>query len=130
LLEIGNWLAVNGEAVFSTRPWRVFGEGPTQVLKGGFTDTKRAAFTSQDIRFTTSGGALYATVLAWPENGEVTIQSLGTNLRLYPKEIGNVQLLGSSQPLKWARGKAGLKVKFPEQQPCEAAYVVKVTPKG
>jgi len=130
LLEIGNWLAVNGEAVFSSRPWRVFGEGPTQVLKGGFTDTKRSAFTSQDIRFTPSSGALYATVLAWPENGEVTIQSLGTNLRLYPKEVGNVQLLGSSQPLKWARGKAGLKVKLPEAKPCEAAYVVKVTPKG
>jgi alpha-L-fucosidase len=129
LLDIGKWLWVNGEAIYGTRPWKVFGEGPTQVLKGGFTDTKRDAFTSQDIRFTTRGDALYATLLEWPDYGEVTIQSLAPNLRLYPKAIGNVQLLGAKESLEWTRVKAGLKVRLPEQKPCEAAYVLKVTAK-
>jgi len=129
LLEIGRWLQVNGEAVFGTRPWKVYGEGPTQVASGGFTDTKRGAFTGQDIRFTTKGGVLYATLLAWPENGEVTLQSLSPNLRLYPREVADVRLLGTGQPLKWSRGKSGLKVKLPEGKPCEAAWVLKIVPK-
>jgi alpha-L-fucosidase len=129
LLGIGEWLQVNGEAIFSTRPWKVYGEGPTKILKGGFTDTKRAAFTSQDVRFTTKGSALYATMLAWPANGEAVIQSLGSNLRLYPRDIAKVTLLGSQEELKWSRGKTGLRVKLPAERPCEAACVLKIVPK-
>ena len=128
LLDIGKWLWANDEAIYGSRPWKVFGEGPTQVVAGGFTDAKRQAFTAQDIRFTTRGGVLYAIVLAWPEDGDVTIRSLGSNLRLYPREIGGVQLLGSKEPLKWSRGKAGLKVKLPRQKPCESAWVLKILP--
>ena len=100
-----------------------------QVASGGFTDTKRRTFTSQDIRFTIKGSALYAIVLAWPENGEVTVQSLASHLRLYPRQIGNVQLLGTKDAVKWSRVKSGLKVKLPEQRPCESACVLKITPK-
>jgi alpha-L-fucosidase len=129
LLDVGQWLWTNGEAIYGTRPWKVFGEGPTEVMSGGFTDTKREAFTDKDVRFTTKGDALYAIVLGWPKNGEVTVQSLSANLRLYPRPIANVQLLGAKGPLKWSRGKTGLKVKMPKKRPCEAAYVLKITPK-
>ena len=129
LLEIGRWLSVNGEAIYDTRPWKVYGEGPTQVGKGSFTDTRREAFTSQDIRFTTKGDALYATLLAWPENGEVTIQSLGSNLRLFAADIASVELLGAKDPLKWSRTVRGLKVKLPTGKPCNHAYALKITPK-
>jgi alpha-L-fucosidase len=129
LLDTGKWLAVNGEAIYGTRPWKVYGEGPTQVESGMFTDTKRAAFTSRDVRFTTKGDTLYATVLAWPE-GEATILSLGTNLRLYNGEIGDVQLLGASEPVQWSRDEGGLKVKFPSQKPCDYAYVLKISRKA
>ncbi len=61
--EIGRWLEVNGEGIYGTRPWHESGEGPTQVLEGAFTDTKRTVFTSEDIRFTTKDGALYAHVM-------------------------------------------------------------------
>ncbi|RME54724.1 MAG: alpha-L-fucosidase, partial [Caldilineae bacterium] len=60
LRGIGAWLAANGEAIYGTRPWYEFGEGPTQVLSGAFTDTRRTPFTSKDIRFTRKGDALYA----------------------------------------------------------------------
>ena len=70
LLAIGKWLTVNGEAIYDSRPWKVFGEGPTEVTTGAFTDTKRQMFGERDIRFTTRGDILYATVLAIPEKDE------------------------------------------------------------
>lgn len=127
LLDIGRWLWVNGEAIYDTRPWKVFGEGPTAVSSGGFADTKRGAFTCRDIRFTTKGSILYAILLAWPENGEVIIQSLSTNLRLYPGEVAGVQLLGSKGQIQWSRNESGLKVKLPQEKPCEGAYVLRIS---
>ncbi len=128
LLEVGQWLAVNGEAIYETRPWKVYGEGPTQVESGMFADTKRAPFTGCDIRFTTKGDVLYATLLAWPGT-EARIESLGANLRLYNDEIASVQLLGCDTPIQWSRDEGGLKVQLPAHKPCEHAYVLKITSK-
>ena len=63
LLAIGRWLAINGEAIYAARPWRTFGEGPTPVPEGSFTDTERNPFTGRDFRFTAKGHTLYA--IAW-----------------------------------------------------------------
>ena len=83
------------QAIYSTRPWKIFGEGPTEVSEGAFTDTKRQSFTSQDIRFTTSGDTLYAIALAWPDQAW-TIKSLGTASAQAPGRIASVELLGSA----------------------------------
>ena len=129
LLEIGGWLTINGEAIYGARPWKVFGEGPTQVIGGSFGDTKRQAFTAQDIRFTTKGDVLYAVILGWPERGEAVIQSLSSNLKLYPGEIGTVEMLGVKEPLRWVRSARGLRVKMPAEQPCDHAVVLRIKPK-
>jgi alpha-L-fucosidase len=127
LLEIGKWLAVNGEAVYGTRPWKVFGEGPTEVAEGMFMDTKRGAFTGQDIRFTRRGqNTLYAIGLAWPEK-DLTIRSLGSDLKLYTGKIEAVELLGSKTPVAWSREAGGLKVKLPRAKPCAYAPALKIS---
>ena len=127
LRSIGRWLAVNGEAIYASRPWKVFGEGPTQVASGSLTDAKKPDFTSQDIRFTTRGETLYATFLAWPENGRVVITSLAEKTGLYPASIVQVELLGADEPLSWVRDAAGLRVELPVDKPCEHAGVLKIT---
>ena len=128
LMDIGRWLTHNGEAVYDTRPWKVYGEGPTQVGQGSFTDTKRQGFTSRDMRFTTRGEVLYATLLSWPESGEATIQSLASGLTLYSGGIARVEMLGSQEPLKWSRTTRGLKVKLPHVKPCDHAWVLRIQP--
>ncbi|MEW5901451.1 MAG: alpha-L-fucosidase, partial [Acidobacteriota bacterium] len=104
LLAIGRWLELNGEAVYGTRPWRIFGEGPTQVSEGMFTDTRRAAFTGEDFRFTTKNGILYAIALAWPEDRRLVVRSLSRGAAV----VGAVRLLGYEGPLAWKQNDMGL----------------------
>jgi alpha-L-fucosidase len=127
LLEIGRWLSINGEAIYGTRPWKVFGEGPTEVVGGSFNDTKRRPFTGEDIRFTAKDSTLYAIALAWPDSGSVTIKSLAAGSRLAFRRIRKVELLGSRARLQWTPDTAGLIVKLPGQRPCDYAFALKIS---
>jgi alpha-L-fucosidase len=127
LLEIGDWLAVNGEAVYGTRPWTVYGEGPTGIVEGSFNDGKREAFTARDIRFTRRGAnTLYAVPLAWPER-DLTIHTLGADLKLCTAAIERIELLGAAQPLRWTRAAGALKVRLPDRRPCRHAPALRIT---
>ncbi|HVU68549.1 MAG TPA: alpha-L-fucosidase [Ktedonobacteraceae bacterium] len=126
LLAIGRWLTVNGEAIYGSRPWKIYGEGPTETAGGSFTDGQERHFTGQDMRFTTQGETLYAIILAWPADGRVLITSLAAGSELHPAPIEQVELLGSSRPVSWTRTPTGLLLHFPDEQPWEYPRVVKI----
>ena len=92
---IGKWMDVNGEAIYGTRPWKVYGEGPATLAGGAFSEdkVKGMSFSSQDIRFTRKDGVIYAIFLAWPEH-EAKVTEMGKNSRNAPGRISSVSLLG------------------------------------
>ena len=117
LTEIGEWMAVNSEAIYGTKVWRKFGEGPTKIKEGQFTDGAEKVFTPEDIRFTVKGENLYCTVLSWPEDGHVVIKSLGhsadANLPEFHGIVKDVDVLGCAEKPVWERKQGGLHVTMP-----------------
>jgi alpha-L-fucosidase len=125
LLDVGAWLNVNGEGIYGTRPWRIYGEGPTKVAAGSFHDTDTATYTAEDFRFTTKGDVLYAIGLKWPIKEEIVIHSLGQTPGTRP--VQTVTLLGSDARLQFEQRSDGLHVHLPVQPPAKYAYVLRMT---
>jgi len=125
LLDVGGWLKVNGDAIYGTRTWKKFGEGPTEVAAGPVRDTKTAPYTAADFRFTTKGESIYAIELAWPTTGEAVIRSLGTS-QLDGKAVKSVALLGDNVDLRFQQKSDGLYIRLPALPPCKYAYAFRI----
>ncbi|WP_295715130.1 alpha-L-fucosidase [Mucilaginibacter sp.] len=125
LLGTGKWLKVNGEAIYGTRPWKVYGEGPTRSASGQFVDQK-IPFSSKDIRFTVKGDKLYAITLGLPAPGEtVSITSLGSDTG--NGTVAGVELLGSNVKVKWKQNKNALIINNSAVYPTQNAAAFKIT---
>jgi alpha-L-fucosidase len=132
--EIGAWLKVNGGAIYATRPWKIYGEGPSTVVAekgqfGGQRDVSNKPFTAEDIRFTQSkdGRTLYAIALEIPADGKVTVKSLASNSANWPGKIGSVRLVGGGK-LKFTRDENGLHVTLPAKFAGKTALALKIQP--
>src|SRR5438132_128110 len=124
LLDVGAWLNVNGEAIYDTRPWRTYGEGPTKVMTGSFHDTDVEHYTAADFRFTTKGDVLYAIGLGWPTNREAVIRSLARTIG--SEQVQSTAMLGSDAKLSFEQRADGLHVQLPAQAPAKYAYALRV----
>ena len=119
LEETGDWLSVNGEAIFETRPWKVFGEGPT-LEETGFSSRDRYRFKAGDVRFTRKGNTLYVIMLEWPVNGEIVLSSLkGT-------KVSKISMPGSKENIRWNQTEEGLSITLPAGQGSPHANVLKL----
>ena len=127
LNELAEWQQVNSEAIKGTRPWKIYGEGPsTEARKIGAYQLSQIKVDHTDIRFTAKGEALYAVALGWPTEGKILIKSLAENSATYPGQIRKIELLGSQSELKWTRGKEGLEIQVPDVPPCKYAFSFRI----
>jgi alpha-L-fucosidase len=127
LRDVGSWLSVNGDAIYGTRPWKIYGEGPTQVAAGSFHDTDTASYSAGDFRFTTKGSTLYAIELVWPVGGQAVVHSLGTNAPGGRQKIASVALFGSDVTLHFQQQADGLHIQLPAQAPGKYAYAFRIS---
>jgi alpha-L-fucosidase len=126
LREVGAWLKVNGEAIYGTRPWKIYGEGPTKIIEGAFHDTEAQPFTERDFRFTTKNNILYACELGWPAAGEAVIHSLAPG-QLDGRTIVSVTLLGSTSTVPFDSQPDGIHLRLPVHATGKYAHCFKVT---
>ncbi|MDE5417521.1 alpha-L-fucosidase [Labilibaculum sp. DW002] len=125
LLEMGDWFYVNKEAIYGTRTWKAYGEGPQEIVEGHLSEDKNADAVAEDIRFTTRDGNLYAIALDWPKD-KMVIRSFAKKEGLLTNEIVKVSMLGSKEKLNWKMTEAGLEVEMPTEKPCEHAFTLKI----
>jgi len=134
LEALATWITPNGEGIYSTRPWKVYGEGPSTVAGaqargqfGGARDVR--PYTAEDFRFTAKGETVYAFMMGWPDGGKATIKTLARGSVSFPKEIARVELLGDGA-LTFTRDATALMIDLPAQKVGDYAHAFKITARG
>ena len=133
LRDFGAWLKLNGEAIYGTRPWKVYGEGPAKFAEGEtkfknkhHTEYNDVESVAADVRFTAKGNTLYATSLAWPNDGIFRIKTLRKGNPYESKPVASVEFLSGNEAIEWQQTSEELMIKTDGNKPCEAAYAFRI----
>lgn len=126
LLTIGNWLSVNGEAIYGSRTWQVFGEGPTKMGKAGMFSDK-VTYTAQDVRYTRKGNTVYAILLGWPGNNTpVTLESFSGKVFDFVPKVKRITALATGEVIAFTTDDKGLHLTTPSKKIDDNAFVLKI----
>ena len=117
--EIGKWIEVNGKAIYETRPWKQFGEGPTAFATSTKAESEARQFTGEDFRFTAKDDTLYAIAMGKPSRGGWLIRSLES------EKVSTASVLGTKYT-NWRNTPEGLWVESPTKWPCEHAWGIEI----
>ena len=135
IADFGRWMRANGSAIYASRPWSVYGEGPSTqaqppIRAQGFNEGQNRPYTAEDFRFVQKGGKVYAFALAWPDNGQLAIKSLALGSRHAPGQVERVTLLGAPDALEQTRDGQALHVKLPERRRGDYVYTLEISGNG
>ncbi len=133
LKDFGQWLDINGEVIYETRPWKIHGEGPATFAEGKtrfknkhHTEYDDVESVAADVRFTSNGDTLYATSLGWPDDGTFSIESLRQGNPYESRKIDTVEFISGSNGIEWEQTDQALVIKTDGKPPCEAAYAFRI----
>ena len=133
LLEMGKWLDTNGEAIYGTRPWITFGEGPTKEPDGHFKNHnafQKLVYSNKDMRYTSKGNTIYATFFGWPDEKTVVLETFADGVLDGDLEVKNISLLGYDGDLSWEKTANGVEISLPVGIVSDKAIVFKLEIEG
>lgn len=116
--KLAEWFAINSEAVYGTRPWRVFGEGDTLVKIEGFREDK-TDWTRSDFRFVQKDGAVYAFMMGAKGGDTITLRSFAD------QNVSSIELLGYG-PVPFKQEFGVVVASLPQQLPSLCANALKI----
>ncbi|MGA3179865.1 MAG: alpha-L-fucosidase [Verrucomicrobiota bacterium] len=131
LEEFTAWMDINSEGIYATRPWKVYGEGPSvssQAPRGQFGGARDVRpYTAEDMRFTMKGDTLYAFIMVWPGTKSTVVKRMAANSpQIGERKVADVSLLGHGGKIEWTQDEQGLSVKLPDQPLCASAVTLKI----
>jgi alpha-L-fucosidase len=133
LRDFGSWLKINGEAIYGTRPWKVYGEGPSKFAEGEnkfknkhHTEYNDVESVAADIRFTAKDDVLYAISLGWPDDSVFRIKTLCSDNPYVSAPIASVDFISGSGEIEWMQTGDALVIEIDGKKPCEAAYAFRI----
>jgi alpha-L-fucosidase len=125
---ITKWMEINSEGIYSSRPWKIYGEGPStniKIVAGNFNEDKKGDYTAEDVRFTSKGSTVYAFVQGAPVK-EAVVKALGLTSPQQPGKIIKVELLGAKGDVNWKQEDGALKVQMPAEKISDIGVTLKV----
>ncbi|MEO8621011.1 MAG: alpha-L-fucosidase [bacterium] len=133
--DFGGWMRTNGGAIYGSRPWAVYGEGPSTqgqapLREQGFNEGRNRPYTAEDIRFVQKAGKVYAFALAWPDGGKLTIKSLSAGSSYAPGQVERVELVGAPGALEYTRTPQGLEITLPQRRRGDYVYTFEISGQG
>jgi alpha-L-fucosidase len=141
--DFGRWMRTNGRAIYASRPWSVYGEGPSTAAQAplraqGFNEGQNKPYTAEDVRYVQKDGKVYAFVMAWPESGRVTLTSLASGSKHAPGEVERVELFTTAQwtgtpgtaALKFDRTAEGLTITLPQERHGDYVFTFEIAGRG
>ena len=116
LADIKEWMDINGQTIYGTRPWKTFGEGPLAEASNplnaqGFNENNN--YSSADIRFVQRNDTVFAFTMRYPEEKSCTIKSLGTTSEHCNGKVKSVTMPGYG-PVEFTQSAEGLDIRLPE----------------
>jgi alpha-L-fucosidase len=143
IADFGRWMRTNGRAIYASRPWSVYGEGPSTAAQAplraqGFNEGQNKPYTAEDVRYVQKDGKVYAFVMAWPESGRVTLTSLASGSKHAPGEVERVELFTTAQwtgtpgtaALKFDRTAEGLTITLPQERHGDYVFTFEIAGRG
>lgn len=125
LLAVGDWLKVNGAAIYGTEPWKVDHEGPTKIQMKGTKhreeDAAKMEFQSNDFWFTKKADNVYVIALERPENGQVSVEALKG------QPVTAIRLLGSAEEVSWKEVDTAVDIQLPAFEGEGIGYALEVS---
>ena len=126
LLGVGDWLKLNGEAIYGTRPFKIYGEGPKRMASSGHFVQMNGEYSAENIRFTTKDNNLYVIQMGWlGSHKEFTVNCLNHD-NLANTQIKEISVIGSDESIIWKKSDEGLKIRTPFKAPNKSAVVFKI----